>query len=454
MDRHPARDDGSINVQIFIDAAPFGKYQRGLLFLCFLTAFIDGFDVNSIPVAAPQLRRDMALEPAELGMLFAAGAVSIIVSSLTISWFADRWGRRPLMTGSLIASAVVSFGFVFATRFDQLLLLRLVGCYCLAGAITGAYAYAAELAPKRATAKAVIITSTGFGCGVSAAGFLSGSLIEAWGWHGIFYFGGCATFLVAALLWIVLPESPHVEALRPNSGKRVAAILRKIDPRAKFGDDPRFHLDEEVRSGLSFGSLLRGGRLWPVLGLWISAFFIAFVIGIVASWLPLIVTDAGGNPHQAGSSIGVFKVGAIVSSLLLAAYIDKRANPYSVLIPVLVLSSVPIVGLSGTSATTLLFVGVVALAGISLGGPQYAWNALITRIFPTSLRAAGVSTYRGFGAAGAAAGPLAAGFLLQAGWTTSQVLLALVWPISAATAIVVGLWVRERRHGTPAERMA
>jgi MFS family permease len=193
-------------------------------------------------------------------------------------------------------------------------------------------------------------------------------------------------------------------------------------------------------------NLLAGGRMRPAIGLWASCFFFSFAIYTLMQWLPTIVAEAGGDPGRAGSSLGLFKLGGIVSSLALAAYIDRRTNPYPLMTMFLALSVVPVLMLGRASPTSTVFTISVGLAGILLGGLQYAWNALIARLFPTSVRAAGVAVYKGFAAVGALIGPLLAGVLLQLGWTASDVLAALIVPIAMAMFTVAWLSLSARKR--------
>lgn len=436
-----------VDVRAFLDEARFSRYQKLLLALCVLTVFFDGYDVQAVAVAAPQLRAAMGLQPAQLGAVFAAGSLGAIVSAFGVSGFADRVGRRPLIIGSLALSGLLSFGYVLAESFAHLLVLRLVAGFTLAAAVTMAYTYSAELAPKRAAATAVMVTSAGYGLGVAATGFLSGLMIPLWGWRSVFYFGGGGTLLLAALLVFALPESVRVEALRQGREARIARFLRRVDPTAVFAPGQRFRLDEEAKPGVVFRNLLGEGRMVPAVALWVSAFFINFVIYIFMQWLPSMVAAAGGGAGQAGGAVGWFKVGGIAGSFVLAAYIDRRSNPYPVLSLFVLMSAATLAALSAMSPTAVAFIVVVGLAGVCLGGPQYAWNGLVARLFPTYVRAGGMAVYAGVSRMGAMTGPLAVGFLLQAGWTNQDVFHAAVAPVLLAAAITAGLW--RRQAGTP-----
>ncbi|HYG25655.1 MAG TPA: MFS transporter, partial [Caulobacteraceae bacterium] len=156
---------GAVDVREFVDSAPFSRYQKLLLALCFLTTFFDGFDTQAIAVAGPWIRDEMSLQPAQLGSVFAAGSLGGIVAAFAMAPFADKIGRRPLIVGAMLIAGILSLCYTFAETFTQLLALRFSAGICLAIAVTVTYAYSAELAPKRAAATAVMVTSAGFGLG-------------------------------------------------------------------------------------------------------------------------------------------------------------------------------------------------------------------------------------------------------------------------------------------------
>ncbi|MFM0385675.1 MFS transporter [Paraburkholderia dipogonis] len=433
-----------VDVRRLVDESPFSIYQKLLLGLCFITTFVDGFDTQAVAVAGPMLRTEMGLGPAQLGTIFAAAMIGGIVAAFAMAPFADRVGRRPLLIAAVMASAVLSVGNGFVGTFGQLFAIRLGAGVFLAVAVTVAYTYAAEVAPKRAAATAVMIASAGFGLGVAATGFLSAWLIPHFGWRSIFYAGGAGAFALSLLLLCVLPESVRFMAQRDGHEFEIRKFLRRIDSRVALPPATRFFLNEERKTNVSLADVLGAGRSLVAIPLWISTFSLAFVVYVLMQWLPVFVTSGGGGPGRAGEAVGWFKLGGVVGGFICAACIERARNPYPILAAFLIPACATFVGMVMAPTGAGLFIASVAISGVLLNGPLYASNGLVGRLFPTYVRTGGLAITAGVGRMGAMAGPFSVGLLLQAGWSVPEVLEAAPIPLLVSVAFVSVLSLRER----------
>jgi AAHS family 4-hydroxybenzoate transporter-like MFS transporter len=440
LDGHP------VDVKAFIDQARFGGYQKWLLVLCFATVFFDGFNVQALAVAAPMIKTALKLSPVQVGTLLSAGSLGGIIAGFAITPVADRIGRRPLIVWTVLISGLLTLLYTVVNSLESLLLLRVVGGFFLAIAVTVVYAYAAEFAPKRLAATTVIITTSGFGLGVAATGFLSGWLLPLVGWRSIFYFGGGGILVLGAILVVALPESIRVMAHRGNHGAQIRRYLGRIDPARVISDEATFYLDEETRSGASLRNLLRDGRAVPGLVIWLGAFFVNFVVYVFMQWLPSFVTMAGGGASRAGYAIGWFKMAGIAGSIVCAVYMDRWKNPFPVLAVFLGVGCASFLLVGAVPPEAFWFLMVIAASGFLLSGPQYANNALAARLFPTYVRTTGLAVTAGVGRLGALAGPFTVGVLLQMGWSNKAIFTAGIGPTLIAALTMVWLGFRDSRQ--------
>lgn len=439
----PKRPENSVDVRSCIDAARFSPYQRFLLSLCVLIAFLDGFDVQALAVTAPFLSRALELGPAELGSVFGIGSVGGLIGGFVLAPLADRLGRRPLLIAAVLASGALTVCYPLVTNFVQLLSLRFAAGVALGLAITVVHVYSAEIGPRRIAATTVMITTAGFGLGVAATGFLSGWLLPIVGWRSIFLGGGIATIVLGLLLVLALPESVRLMALRGGRDNKIRAFLMKVDRSMNLPNDACFYLDEEAKPGLSLLHVFSQGRTLTSLALWTSFFSLNFVIYVFMQWLPSLMDAAGSNPTEAGIAIGCFKIGGLLGSLLCAIYIDRRHNPYPILTAFLVMGCFSFWALREIPAGAPYFILAISLAGLLLTGPQYATTGLAARLFPTYVRTSGMALTIGAGRIGAMAGPFVVGLLLQGGWTANDVFQAAIAPTLLSAGIVLFLGWRE-----------
>ena len=112
--------------------------------LCFLAALAEGFDVQSMGVAAPRMAPTLALTRDQLGPVFSASIVGLLVGAVLIGRLADRVGRRWTLIGSLVVLGVFSWVTVWAWDLRSLLVIRLLAGLGLGGAMPNLIALSAE----------------------------------------------------------------------------------------------------------------------------------------------------------------------------------------------------------------------------------------------------------------------------------------------------------------------
>ncbi|MGI9344104.1 MAG: MFS transporter [Gammaproteobacteria bacterium] len=415
------------------DMTPF---QMMAVAICLTINMVDGFDVLAISFAAPEIAREWALPPTELGVLFSAGLAGMVLGALIIGPLADRFGRRNLI---LICLFVISIGMLssaLAQNLAQLVPLRVLTGLGVGGMLASLNTIVAEYSSDRRRQLAISFLQSGYPVGGIIAGVASVYLIGNFGWRAVFVFGGTLSAAMIPLVLIGLPESLDYLLHRrgPGALEQVNKLLARLGhPALERLPDPE---EAPAKSAVRqlFSAELRG----RTFSMWIS--FLAVMCGwyFVINWTPKILVDAGLSLDGGISGGLLLSLGGVVGGLSLGFLAGIfRVNR---LVALFMFMSVAAMATFGVLATDLpLMLTVAFLIGFFLAGSMIGLYAIIPDVYPTRVRSTGTGWAIGIGRLGAVLGPYLAGVLIAAGWERPLYYLALSLPLVLAMVIVLRL---------------
>lgn len=161
----------------------------------------------SVQPLLPELAQQFALTPAQSSWALSITTLTLAVSLVLSGALSDRIGRKKLMAGALLASAVCTLLSAFAQDFTQLLVLRGLLGVALGGVPAVAMAYLSE----EIEAKSLGL-SMGLYIGGSAVGGMAGRMLAAfvsdhYSWRLAMALLGAAGLYAAWEFWRRLPAS-------------------------------------------------------------------------------------------------------------------------------------------------------------------------------------------------------------------------------------------------------
>jgi MFS transporter, AAHS family, 4-hydroxybenzoate transporter len=138
-----------VNIASIIDRLPLGRHRIGIVVVCFLIALMDGFDTQAIGFAASAIASSLHIPITALGQVFSAGLLGAMLGAFILGPLADRFGRRWMLAGSVVAFSLFSLLTPHVPDLSWLLLCRFFAGFGLGGAIPNLLALSSEYAPRR-----------------------------------------------------------------------------------------------------------------------------------------------------------------------------------------------------------------------------------------------------------------------------------------------------------------
>jgi MFS transporter, AAHS family, 4-hydroxybenzoate transporter len=436
----------SMTISEVIDRRPFGNYQKKVVAICALLAFVEGFGAqNAGPVAPALARSSWHLSHNAIGQFTSLGIFGLMIGALFVAPLADRIGRKPVLLASVIMFGLCSFGMGLATSVTMLFTFRFLTLLGIGGAMPNAVAMTSEYSPHRARSLSIVLMFNGFIVGSIGAGLTAARLSGLYGWRSVFIVGGVLPLMLAPLVASSLPESVRFLAARNGADPRIARLMRPIDPAIE--DGVLFVPDGHYGNHVSVAALFRQGRARKTIFLWILVFCSLLDLFLLSTWLPTQIASLGVGVTFAILIGTLLQVGGMIG--MLQGWLMDKIGPSRTLAMAYLIGASAIAWLAYIGPNIALLSCAVLFAGFGIVGGQTASYAVVAAAYPTEIRATGVGWFSGVGRVGSVIGPLVAGWLLssmqQAGTPANlanrRVFLLAVVPALIAAAASLGIRV-------------
>jgi AAHS family 4-hydroxybenzoate transporter-like MFS transporter len=407
-----------------------GSLQIRVMALCTLVQMCDGYDVNSIGVSVPTLTHAWNLAGPAFTTAFLWSSVGILVGALSAGPIGDRFGRKPLLIGSLLIFGLASVGSALADSLGTLTILRFFTGLGIGGGFPGAATLTGDYAPHRRRALMIMLSFTGAPIGGFLCGQLAGFLLPTFGWPSVFLVGGIVPLVLIVVMALWLPESPRFLATKSNLSPRQAELLRRLDVTPVQGADHGIDIARGNPVAMLFG---KGYALQTVL-MWIIFFCSLMNLFLFIYWTPEVLHLIGMAPAEAARASSFRELGAIFAVIYLGVLIDRfgaeRALALHYAAGIVFIALIALVAMPVVLLTVVIF-----FSGMTIIGSQTGANAACGKLYPARMRTSGLGWALGIGRLGGIAAPILGGYLLRSGVEPLHIFLsACLFALVAAVA--------------------
>jgi len=431
-----------------LDDGPFSSFQKLIVFLAALSIVMDGFDGQLIGFAIPSLIKEWGITRNAFAPAVAAGLIGMGIGSAFAGFFADKFGRRWAIIGSVLVFGVATSSVSLSPDITAVAILRFFAGLGIGGALPISTTMTAEYTPSRRRTLAVTATIVCVPLGGMLAGLFAGAILPHFGWRGLFLIGGMMPVVLAVLLFFFLPESPRYLARHAERWGELRALLKRMS--RNIESDAIFSDPKEQIAGrpAGFSALFAAGQGRDTIAIWISFFMSLLAVYSAFSWLPTMLANEGLRPSVAGSGLTAYNLGGVVGALGCAVAIGRYGSRWPLLICCLAAAASAFLlrGLDASAHTTLLVFGI-GMHGLFVNAVQSTMYALCAYTYPTEIRGTGAACALAFGRLGAILSAFAGAFVITLGGASAY--LAMLG--GAMLLVFVSLMV-VRRHIPPVNR--
>jgi MFS transporter, AAHS family, 3-hydroxyphenylpropionic acid transporter len=388
------------------------------LILCACSALMEGFDNQSIGVAAPRLVVEFGLSSTQAGVIFSATPFGLFLGAAIGGRVADHIGRKRTLILSLLLFGVFSILTAMSVGVDSLFVARLLTGLGLGGAMPNFISLASESSHAKQRVSIVTLIMAAMPLGGAIAALVSLGAQMGWNWRSIFYVGGSAPIVLGVLMLRLLPGAVATGSSAPAAATQVDSVKT---------------------------ALFSEKRALTTLLLWVSFFFTQLVLLLMLNWLPTLIVGLGFTKSQAAWTAVFFNLGGSLGAGFLGAFHAGEHRGRWVLITygaiTAALAAVASVGKDFAIAAV-----ACSTAGVFIIGAQLILFALAPLYYRTAIRGTGVGAAVALGRLGSVFGPLFAGRLLAGGGDSASVLLAIVPFVVIGGGAAFALTWREQSH--------
>ncbi len=342
---------------------------------------LDAMDVLLFVLTINVLRAEFHLSAAQAGLVSSFTLIFSAGGGIVFGVLSDRIGRARALIWSILIFSIASAGTALSWNLASLLFWRaLIGIGLGAEWSTGAV-LVAETWPAEHRAKAVGIMQSGWALGYMLAAGMTAWILPRWGWRPLFVAG----LLPALLAWVIRRHVKEPEIWERRTPERTG--LRDI-------------FQGELFRRTVLASLLASSVLFAYWGLftWIPG-FLSTPQNKGGAGLTIVRSSGFVVPMQLGAFAGYVFFG------WLADKIGRRPAFVCYVIAAAILT--PVYG-AMRDAQTLLWMG--PLIGFFGTGFFSMFGAMLSELYPTRVRGAGLGFVYNIGRACSALAPFTVGY--------------------------------------------
>ncbi|MFJ5771880.1 MFS transporter [Psychrobacillus sp. NPDC093180] len=206
------------------------EYKKTNLAL-FAAGFITFANLYSTQAVLPEFSKEFHISPAVASLSLSFATFALAISLVIFGSLSEAWGRKRLMTISIISASVLTLAIAFSPSFELLLALRIIQGIAFAGLPAIAMAYLGEEVEPKSLGVAMGLYISGNSVGGLAGRIIMGTMTDLFSWKIGMIFLGLLSIAISIYFVAALPTSKHFEPRKLQVRALVKSLLAHLkDP--------------------------------------------------------------------------------------------------------------------------------------------------------------------------------------------------------------------------------
>jgi ACS family glucarate transporter-like MFS transporter len=391
-----------------------GRRRYGVVIVIWAVFFFGGFDraAISLLLVDPGFLLDMGLEgnPERQGLLMTFLLLPYALSNIVLGHTADRFGPRKVLTLMTGFWSVAAIWMGAIGSYVLMLVGRVVRGTAEGPLFPVANRYIRYWFPPSERGGANAIWTSGQRVGMTLAVPLLSLAIGMWGWRSAFFLQAAfVLILVVPAIWFLTADAP--EAMAGIGAKERDYIAENQPAQPVRGAEG---------SG-DFSGLMHNYRFWLMVT---YHFAVLATFAGLTTWLPKYLRDARG--FDMGAMVLFTSLSYLCSFLssLVFGFMSDRIGNRAAFCTLSLAGAAISIGLAALAPDPILSALLMLLGMMMWGISPPIFYAIMQRIVPAPIMAAGIGIDNGLANLGAAMAPAVIGFLIA---TTGSYLAGLLF---------------------------
>ena len=422
------REQAAAMVSARIDRLPAARPLWGLLARISFGAFFEIYETALTSLLAPMLVAAGIFHKGKGGLFglpdlatFAfATFAGLFLGALVFSVMADRYGRRPIFTYSLLWYALATLIMSALHSATGLCVWRFIASLGVGAEIIAVDSYLSEMIPKGMRGRGFALSKALQYTAVPIAGLLAvllskRAILGLDGWRFLLL----VPVIGALLIWQVrrgLPESPRWLA-EHGEQEKAFSLLEKLEAKIERSTGTQLPSPSlpaaHHPAPASYGMLFQGALLSRVLMLIVASCAGSAAYYGFGNWLPTLLEARGATITKSLLYTALIAISYPVAPWIFSFFADRFERKWQIVAGAALTAAAGLMFARQSAAAGWLCFGLLVTVGNNLS--SYGTHTYRSELFPTSLRARGIGLVYSIDRLSGAFNSLVVGFLLLHG---------------------------------------